>query len=95
MSSTSDTYWAISICLMFSTNRCAFAFAFIEFARVGSGDWNGKPGDLLGGGLWHHDWRRQRTVSRHVERGAIGQDAGSAAQSELALLGEIAIDFQI
>src|SRR5579871_1662319 len=54
----------------------AFGFAVIDFARIGSGDWNGKPRDLLGGGLRHHDWRWQRTVGRYVERSAVWHDAG-------------------
>ena len=48
-----------------------------------------------GGGVRNVDRLRDRAVGGNVERRAVGHDAGGAAQRELALLGEVAVDLEM
>ena len=75
--------------------RRAFSLAVVGLAGVGRGDRHRQPGDLLRRGVRHDDRWRQRTVAGNVERSAVRHHAGGAAQRKLALLGEVAVDFEM
>ncbi len=72
----------------------ALGLLVVDLARIGRGDRNRQPANLAGGRFRYVDRLRDRTVGRDVERRAVGHHAGRAAQAELALLGEVAVDFE-
>ena len=67
----------------------------VDLARVRRRDRHGEPGDLARRRIGHVDRLGDRAVGGNVERRAVRHHAGGAAHRELALLREVAVDFEM